>query len=374
MLRTVVPAPFVEMHAPPDADIFLRLHPAHVAQPVRLVEVEQNVGRSVEPGGIVRDQDRAPGRGEGRLAPHLPGLRGGGEPGAEALPLDPLQPEGGIVDQRGLVDRDMQAVCAPERDRRVRGPDLVGWGMPIKVFVSVPLAARDPPGFGIAGKIEFGQFLVDAHIGKLLLVGKREAETDAAIEDAGDQVDPALRAPPFADRHAQFAIIALDHAVLAPGLFPLAGMAAPRRFAQRHAVLPLARAAQHEAQRRRIDHRLAVAGHGVARHVVHGGQREAKPGVGRTLGVGDCVLCRCSGRTRRGQADRQQEGAGLGRPRSIAEAHLAVHPHPFPVRTRMRIDGGALCRDQCVQEENNGCNRLHVRLAPRERHSIWEEY
>ena len=45
----------VEVHVPPDADILARLEPADVAELVGLVEVEHQVVRMVEPGGIVGD-------------------------------------------------------------------------------------------------------------------------------------------------------------------------------------------------------------------------------------------------------------------------------------------------------------------------------
>ena len=74
MLGASVPAPFVEMHRPPDTDIFVRLRPTHITETVGFVEVEQDVRRRVKARRILGDKDRAPGCDEGRRAVHLPGL------------------------------------------------------------------------------------------------------------------------------------------------------------------------------------------------------------------------------------------------------------------------------------------------------------
>lgn len=60
---------------------------------------------------IVGDHDHSPRGLERRGAADLPRLRGWREPRAKALTVDPLQPETGIVGQRGLVDPDIFQRC-----------------------------------------------------------------------------------------------------------------------------------------------------------------------------------------------------------------------------------------------------------------------
>ena len=275
VLGACVPAPCVEMHRPPDADIFVRLRPARIAQPIGRVEIEQDIRRRIKSRRVFGDQDRAPWCDEGRGAADLPGLGGRREHGAEALAFDPLQPEAAVILQRRFVDRDMEAICAAQGQRRMRGADLVGGGVVVDVFVAVPLAARDPPSFGFARNIELGQLLVDHDVGELILIGKGEAKPDAAVEDPRDEVDPALGLAEFGDGYADFAIVVADDAVLAPWLLPLAVMIAPHRLAQRHAVAPFAHAAQQEAEAGRGDYRLAVALHGIMRRFRHSLEGEA---------------------------------------------------------------------------------------------------
>ena len=157
--------------------------------------------------------------------------------------------------------------------------------MVVDIFVAVPFAARNPPGFGVTRNVELGQLLVDLDIGKLLLVGEGEAKSYAAVEDPRDQVDAAFGLAEFGDGYADFAIVVAHHAVLAPGLFPLAFMVAPHRFAQRHAIAPFARTAQQEAQAGEGDHWFAVAGHRVMRRFRHRLEREAQPPVRGTFPI-----------------------------------------------------------------------------------------
>ena len=71
VLRPRGPALVVQVHRPPHAHVLGRLHPAHIAQRIGLVEVEDQV-RFDQATGTVCDLQRAPGRGEGQGTTHLP--------------------------------------------------------------------------------------------------------------------------------------------------------------------------------------------------------------------------------------------------------------------------------------------------------------
>ena len=69
VFRPGAPGLRTQVHAPPDADVLERLHPGHVAELVRLVEVEDQV-RHVQARRGVGDLQRAPRGRERRLAAH----------------------------------------------------------------------------------------------------------------------------------------------------------------------------------------------------------------------------------------------------------------------------------------------------------------
>ncbi len=94
MPRSRAPGLRVEVQRPPDADVLVRLEPGHVAERIRLVEVEDQVGH-VEPGGIGRDLDRAPRRRERRAPLHAGPCRGRRQRRLQPLPrAAPSQPHG----------------------------------------------------------------------------------------------------------------------------------------------------------------------------------------------------------------------------------------------------------------------------------------
>src|SRR3546814_3398945 len=74
MLGAFGPAPVAANHAPPDTDIFHRLEPAHVAELVRLVEVEFEIVFD-QPRRIVGDADRPPRGRERRSEEHTSELQ-----------------------------------------------------------------------------------------------------------------------------------------------------------------------------------------------------------------------------------------------------------------------------------------------------------
>ena len=309
VLGSRVPAPFVEMHSPPDADVFLGFDPADIAQPVGLVEVEKDVRGRIKRRRVLADQDGPPRRFEGRFPPDLPRLRGWSEAGAEALVVDALQPEGRIIDQRRFVERDVKAVRAAESDRGMGRADLIGRGVIVEIFVTIPFTCGDPPCFRIAGNRELGKFFIDHHIGELRLIGKGEAEAQTVVEHPDSHVNRAFDLALFGQPNTHFIVFIDDQPAFAPRLFPGFVRSGAHRIAERDAAAPLARAAKQETQLRGIDDRRPVAVDGIGRRAVHRGQRKAEPPVGRTLPMRHIVL--------RGQAacwNEHEEQSAQGRP------------------------------------------------------------
>ena len=181
VIGAAVPRPFVEVHRPPDADIFVGLHPAHIAQLVRLVEVQIDI-IVVETSGILGDTDGTPGRGEGAIAHHLGLPAAGRKFGAKTAAVHAAHPHAGIIDQRRLVKRQMRAIGQLERDRRVRGAHGLDRRLVVKIFVSVPVAAANPPGGTGLGDVELGQLLGNFSAPGAL--GKFVAEAHAIVEQA----------------------------------------------------------------------------------------------------------------------------------------------------------------------------------------------
>jgi hypothetical protein len=242
---------------------FAGSEPADVAQPVGFVEVEDEVGRGVQRGRAVGELDGAPWRLERQRAFHLPAFRGGRELGAEAAALGAAQPHARIVDQRGLVEGDMQAVIGAHGHRRVRAGDLLDRGALVEVLVAVPFAGRDPPGGGGFGERELGQLLVDDRLGHRRLLGEGVAEADAVVEHPEHQVEHAVRDDGLTDGRAQLLVVVAHEAVLAPGLLPGLIVAAPRLRGEREVSVERAAAAQAEAEAGVVDDLLAEAQHAV---------------------------------------------------------------------------------------------------------------
>ena len=145
MIRPLAPTPRPADHAPPDADIFHRLHPAHIAELVRFVEIEFEVACH-KPRCIVGDADRAPGRCEGQIAGHARPVRRRRQRRTKLAPLGALEPHRRIIDERRFVKRQMRAVVEAHRDRCMRGCDAVDRRLLVNLLVAIPLPAGDPPG------------------------------------------------------------------------------------------------------------------------------------------------------------------------------------------------------------------------------------
>ena len=221
VIGTFRPAPLAGNHAPPDADILLRLEPADIAELVRLVEIEFEVAFH-QRGGIVAHADGAPGRVERRIADNLgPAARARRQRRAEKVPVLPLQPVSGIIDQRGLVQRQVRSVLQPHRDRRVGGGDTVDRRFLVGLLVPVEIAAGHPPCRAFGRDVELGQLLRHVDRDEAFLLREFVAETDTVIEHAEAHVHQAaavLRR--LAEAYDHLVMVIAHEAAFAPGQFP----------------------------------------------------------------------------------------------------------------------------------------------------------
>ena len=149
---------------PPDADVLERLHPGHVAQLVRLIEVQDEIGH-VQPGRIVGDLQRAPGRDEGRRAVPPSGPDDEGDSTAlSRWPVTRRSHMRGIVDQRRLVNGHVHAAGEFQRHRRMRLRQFGQRRPVVEILVAIPLTARDPPGRGRLGDRKLGELIDDVDL------------------------------------------------------------------------------------------------------------------------------------------------------------------------------------------------------------------
>ena len=108
VLGPTAPGLDLDVHAPPDADVLAGLDPADVAQRVRRIEVEDQVGVD-EPGGAVGDMQGTPGRNEAGAGAHAHAVVPGREVGFQHAVALLVEHHRGVVDKRSLVDGDVQA-------------------------------------------------------------------------------------------------------------------------------------------------------------------------------------------------------------------------------------------------------------------------
>ena len=273
------PTLLVEVHRPPHADVLGRMHPAHVAQHIGFVEVEDQVGLD-QPARAVGDLQGAPGRIERKGAPHLPAFRGRRELRTQALAFGAAQPHAGVIDQRRLVDGHVQAVAAAQGERRVRQRHFVQRRAPVQVFVVDGFARRDPPGGGFGGDREFGQFVVDDRFAHGGLLGEAVAEAKAVVVDAEFHVQAPFQPATLGQPHRERVVAVAHVAAFAPGLLP--GLVVlGRGLVQQHEVAVQAAIAQLEAELRGRHHRFAEALHRVAGAAAVQVQRHAQHVPGR---------------------------------------------------------------------------------------------
>ena len=163
MLRAAAPGRFVDVHLPPNADIFRRLDPRHIAQGIGLIEVEDQMAHH-EACRIIADLDRPPRGGEGRGAHHFRAARTGRERRDELCALGLAQPHRRVIHQSGLVEGHMQAALGPHGHRRMGLANFADWGAVIEIFIAVPFPRWNPPSGAILGQIELGQFFANGDL------------------------------------------------------------------------------------------------------------------------------------------------------------------------------------------------------------------
>ena len=258
MLGPRVPRPFIQVHLPPHADEFRRVHPRHVAELIRLVQVQFQV-RHVQAGRVVRDAQRAPWRRERAVAHDGRADRRRRQLRAQLLAVDLADPHRRVVDQRGLVEGNVRAVVQVERERRVGRADLLERRLFDDLFEAGQFAGRDPPRRRRLRDREFRQLVRDGDVAQLRLVGEFVAEADAVVVNAEDDGQPPVRAALLLDVDAQLAVVVAHVAALAPRLFPRVVMVADALVLERETAVQLGRVGQVEAEARRGDDLAALA-------------------------------------------------------------------------------------------------------------------
>ena len=258
------PALAVEMHLPPDADVLHRPDPRHIAQRIGRVEVEDQL-RLDQIARALADLERAPGRGERRVHLDLGRADARGQRRLEAPPLDARQVHARIVDQRRLVDRQVQALAGAQRDRRLCQPDFLDRRALVEVLLAVPFQRRDPPRRRRLGDDELGQFLGDRQAIDPGLPRNVVAEPKAVVEDPEHHVEAAFRPAGLGQGDPQFVVAVAHVPALAPGQLPGVIVAAGALADDRQVALELGRIGEQQAQARCCDDRAAVATDGVTR-------------------------------------------------------------------------------------------------------------
>ena len=254
VLRTRAPGLQVQVHLPPDADIFHRLEPADVAERIGLVQVQDQAGLHQIP-GAVGDLQRTPRRGEG--GGQLDGRIGqtGGQEGLEPPALDAPQVHAGIVGQGRLVDRDMQTVIGAHRQRGLGHTDRVDPGAVVEILLAVPFEGRDPPGGAGIDYGELGQFIADVDGLEIGLVGDFVSEAEAVVVETEYDRHPPLEAIPFREVDPELGVVVSDEAALAPGLLPAIVMQGGGVGGDDEIAFQLGRVGQQETEPGRGDHR-----------------------------------------------------------------------------------------------------------------------
>ena len=313
MLRTCRPAFLLQMQRPPHADILRRLEPADIAEFVGLVEIEDQAGFD-QPASAIGDLDGAPRRGERHAAydfRRTSGRQHRAQPPAVAF----REIHAGVVDQRRLVDGDVNAVVGAQRNGRLRHAHFRQLRAAVEIFFAIPFERRNPPCGRRLRDREFGQLLFDLHLVQAGLLREFVAEADAVVEHAHHYVETPTVAIALDEARAQFVVMIADEAALAPGLFPGLVEAARRLRVQRDAAQELAPVAQDEAQPRVADQRLALARHAIGQSAFAAEiQFDLQRTVGRSdFGDGGGMRGSCQPEHRQ-----QQRGGGRGEHRATS--------------------------------------------------------
>ena len=190
MLRAGAPGVGVQVHAPPDADVFPRPGPTDIRQPVRLIQVEDEVGGE-QAGGRIGNLDGAPGAAVRRAGPHQHPIRPGHQVRLEGGVAGDGQGHRGEIDQAGLVDGQEEAVGGGHGHRGVHGPEggpveAAEAGLLVEEFVAVVQVGGNPPRLVVAAEDELGAFVHDFKGGQVGLFRPFVAEAQAVVIQAED--------------------------------------------------------------------------------------------------------------------------------------------------------------------------------------------
>ena len=225
MVRARVPSGCAEMHFPPDPDVFLRLDPRDFLELVRLVEVQDQVGRD-QLARAVADLKRSPGR----------DVRGGGFDQDEAVIAAPGRQVGlqgviagsgkghaRIVDERGLVEAQEKPIGGFHREggvddgRRIDGAD--GRLLPQVLVMETPVG-RNPPSDVVAWKHELSYLVGDLEGVEVRLFGPLIAEADVVVIDTEDDHHAQWLIGDGLDGRPQLVAVVADVLLFAPDLRP----------------------------------------------------------------------------------------------------------------------------------------------------------
>ena len=257
----------VDVHAPPDADVFHRLDPVGGGDDAGRIEVQAD-DRWRQLGGFVGDLNRAPWRHERGLAAHLHAVGIGREIGAQrpALHARSAEIHLRVVHEIRLVDdHERLAVTQLHGERRldaVEGahrslrPELLGAVEPRPV-------GRDPPGARVVRHRELGQLVHDLEVAEVGLRRELVAERHAVVEGAHRQRELAVRTRGLLDGDFELVMVIADARDLAPGLCPNRVEGAAARIHDAQAVAQRGLVLELESEQGRCEQRAPVALHGV---------------------------------------------------------------------------------------------------------------
>jgi len=181
MIRSGAPGAVPQVDFPPDANVLPGLHPADIAEPVRLVEVQYEV-RVDEPGRITGNLYRPPWRHQWRCHTHSDTVGPGSECRLKNAGSGSRQRKRRVVDERCFMDADMNTRLQQQRQRRMGVVDVRDRRRPVQDLVLILMAAwlpvrRDP---GI--QAELGQLVRNFH--GLATPRQLVTEPDPIVEDA----------------------------------------------------------------------------------------------------------------------------------------------------------------------------------------------
>lgn len=118
VLWRFMPGIVPHVDSPPDAQVVAGADPLRgIGNPVWLVQVEQQP-REQQLAGIPRNEDHAPGRDEGCADKGLDARLPGGRTGMQSSERIAAQIERGIIDERSLVESQVETVGGHDRKRR----------------------------------------------------------------------------------------------------------------------------------------------------------------------------------------------------------------------------------------------------------------